>query len=136
MLGKAIHARLFADTDVKDIVDDRIFSHLSKENVYPLIVYEIQQENEPSIQSLNGKEFTVTLMMITGGLNAKEPYSKVRELDAAVKASLDRQQGTWGGIEVKGAFFQGSSETAYAEGTNPESLFFEIEHTYKFWARA
>ncbi len=136
MLGKAIYSQLTGDAAVLAIVGTRVYPQASTQNVYPLIAYEIEQENEDAISTMRGKEFFVTLTMVCGGPDVTDAYSQARTLSAAVKTALDRQSGTWGGINVGGCFFNGATEQEFTEGANSEALYVEVEHTYHVWAAA
>jgi hypothetical protein len=136
MLATAIYARLAATSAVTALVGTRIMPIGSPSNTYPLIVYDIDQEKEESIDEMVGKEFFVTLTMVAGGPGVTDAYTRAHAVASAVKTALDRQKGTWGGIVVGGCFFNGASEEQFYEGSNSEVPFCEVEHTYRVWAAA
>ena len=134
MIGKAIYARLSTDAGVAAIVPTRaggskaIYPNTAPDELLPMIVYSVQQEDEDSLTSFAMKEFTVVITA------AAATYAGAQQLAAAARASLDRQGGTWGGIPVRGFYLKGSAEDSYADGGNPENLIHTVEDTYRVWA--
>jgi hypothetical protein len=129
MIGKAVYGRLSSDAGVSALVGNRIYPNTSPENVYPMIVYDCQQEPEDSLEPMVLKEHTVTLTIVTTS------YDQAQAIAAATLISLDRQGGTWGGIFVKGFFVQQTSEDSFSDGSNPNQIYYTIDQPYRVWAQ-
>jgi hypothetical protein len=138
ILGNAIYSRLHDDSAVFAIVGTNIFPENSPVDVYPMIVYQIEGQTEQSLDARTMKEFIVVVTMTAGGFRVGrfDAYATVHNLADAVKTALDNQGGTWGGVAVKGFFFQSSAEDRYSDSANAESSYYEVEHTYRVWATA
>jgi hypothetical protein len=130
IVGKAINARLAADTSVNAIVSGRIYPGASPENVYPLICYDVAHEQVDNLD----READLQPYDVTIGIVATD-YGVVTDLAAKVKTALHRQAGTWGGVVVEVAVLTDESEDAFADGANPERMYFDIEQSYRVMVR-
>ena len=131
MLGKAIYARLSEDSGVAALVGTRVypFEQPPQNRVYPLITYKIGGD-EDDIQTYDGAsqltDDSVDVACIA------ESYSAAAELNEAIKAALNGQLGTWGGIVVKGAFKDPGEHDVQTPG-DTDKKFFIIESSYTIW---
>jgi len=146
-LGKAIYSRLTAAqtgdasaqttalATIAAAVGTRVYPHNSPDNLYPMIAYEIQQEDEDSLTPMTAKEFSMILTIVANGSGA---YSTVQSLKAATRVLLDRKSSPnagWGGVVCK-CYLKGSDEADETDAGNSDAAFFEVADTYKVWAAA
>lgn len=151
MIGKAIYARLTAAQQgdlgtqtaalaaLASLIGKRVYPEISDQNLYPLVIYQVKQEEEDSITPMVAKEFTVTITMVARGQAA---YGTAQTIKTNVRLLLDRQGslagGTdgWGGIQVRGFYLQPDDEAVEPDSGNPDDLFYEISDAYRVWAAA
>jgi hypothetical protein len=130
MIGAAIFDKLSNDTGVTALVGDRIYPNVSPDNIYPLIVYTVEQEPEESIDAMELKEFSVTLTIVA------RSYAALQLLAPATKTALDGQRGTWGGILVRSCNLQSpTSEDSYTDSGNSEITYHTGDQMYRVWAK-
>ena len=128
MIGKAIFAMLSTDAGVKALVDDRIYPSVSPDNLYPFVVYSVEQEPEVSVDEQEWKEFSVTLTIVS------RSYASTQKIAKAVKHAMDGQRGTWGGIFIGICCLNApTSEDTYSDGGNSEIIYHTQEQTYRVW---
>ncbi len=106
----------------------RVYPNISDDETYPLIVYDITQEEDEAIQSRTTKEYT---MYVTGVVTGQGAYLDVHTMMDAVRTLLDRQTGTWASIAIR-CFFKRRNERRESDG--PDNLYYEIEDEYHIFA--
>ncbi|MAO21281.1 MAG: hypothetical protein CMJ25_11070 [Phycisphaerae bacterium] len=103
-VGKAIFTLLLSDTDLRAIVDNRIFPEVAQQDaVLPYVVYNISS-NEPSDtkrepSKLDTAQIEVNLYSTS--------YSECIDMATHVRAALDRVRGTYSGVNVQSIQYLG-----------------------------
>ena len=125
MIGRAINARLKADTAVNAIVAGRIYPHMAA-GVYPAVVYSEDTAEYP--RHYTGSDgFTRTTVEV--GCLARS-YGAAIDLANAVRASLDGKAGTWGGVTVQGCFVQDETDDIIRDPAVAENKFYLRQQSY------
>lgn len=132
-IGKAIFAQLAATPAVNNIVAGRIYAAIAPEvgKVYPQIVYggdaSERERDYAGDDALTSQSVRIEILVTSN-------YADADTLANAVRAALDDQTGTWGGIVVQGAFLEDQSETTEANDDDGEaSVVYVFEQQYTFW---
>jgi len=129
IIGNAIFAKLSESDQVKTIAGDRIYPIVSSDDKYPLIVYEVSRQTNEMLDRPDLINYTVSITVVS------QKYATTCTLANAVIDALDRKSGTWGGIEIRKCnMTESTSEDAYSEGSNIESIFYTQDQTYSVWA--
>ena len=130
---KGVYSRLTTDTEITELVGARVYPHLAPQTSgpqQPTIVYSVEQ-NEYGRTYAGGDGLADALVFITC---VAGKYADAVELSKRVRARLDNQEGTWGGVVVAGCFHTDETEDSDTpEGVN-EHPFYLIDQTYSvFW---
>lgn len=105
--GKAIFNILSNDSNVTNIVSGRIYPTRAFNNAaLPYVVYS-QISNEP--QNEKGRAATVDIATYQVSCFAKD-YSQAVDLADAVRKALEKQSGTFNGVDVEDIVVEGSNE--------------------------
>lgn len=106
-LGKAIFAKLSADSAITTLVSTRIYPFLAPtQKDFPVILYDIASQNQQLTLAgaISYTESDVDLTVVSTS------YDSSVAIAALVKTCLDNQTGTWGGIKVVGCFQEDNQE--------------------------
>jgi hypothetical protein len=137
MLSVALFTRLSTTAGVTALIGAgsacRAYPHHSPPHVraYPMVVFKCPGEQDvPAMDGADGLiEQQIEIACIAN------TYEQATNLHLAVKAALNAQKGTWGGVDVKGIFLQGGSEElATPPGSDPQQYI--VESTYTAWHQA
>lgn len=135
--GKAIYAQLAGDAPVAAIVGTRIYPELAPEQeTFPVIVYHLSAGDSGSSYAGNVSpmKHTLTILAVVEKTpGAGSPYATLDDLGVKIKAALDDQAGTWGGVVVQGAFFEDQSDDVITIGDEADRRFYIREQTYTVW---
>lgn len=133
MIGKAIYARLTVYAATSALVGTRVYPHSAppQQKTYPLVVYRGGGDDDSA--TAGGGAGNVRAEVDVACIAAT--YAGVRALADAVKAALDDESGTWGGVVVQGVFYQRGTEQEVASADADNSLFV-VEMTFTAWYQA
>jgi len=97
-VGKAIYNILTNDATVSGIVGTNIFPEIAPPNIdVPYIVYSVLS-NTPSDSKEDGGAVDVSNIEV---YNFQSTYNNAIDLGVAVRAALDRKNGTYGGVKLQ-----------------------------------
>lgn len=129
-IGEYIYAKLTTTTAITDLVGTGIYPIYVPQNAtYPAIVY--MADNTPHTntkpQPADLDKTTVTFHIWADGAQGQDAYTKLNQIDAALRTALDYDEDTAGGITVVHCEYRGSRD-----GRNEEMTLFMREATYIF----
>lgn len=124
MIGKAIVSKLTGDTDVAALVETRVFPEFRPTDAVPAIVYEVDGNEDAGG---NPVSCVVRLHLVA------TTYAQVQDLAAKVRATLNQQSGTWGGVLVQGAFLDDESEDTLTVGDSRNVRYHVLDQSYLIW---
>lgn len=131
----AIYGKLSSVSGITALVgsgdDARIYPHLQPphQRSYPMIVYRCADDDRGERYAPGRGTLVRELVSIAV---VAETYDAARDLHNLVTAAIDNQRGTWGGVEVRGCFKNGGSETTQAEA-EADRQFTIIESSWRIW---
>lgn len=97
-VGKAIYNILTNDATVNGIVGTNIYPEIAPPNIdVPYIVYSVLS-NSPSDSKEDGGAVDVSNIEV---YNFQSTYNNAIDLGVAVRAALDRKNGTYGGVKLQ-----------------------------------
>jgi len=98
IVGKAIYNILTNVTAVTDIVGTKIYPEIAPQNEsQPYIVYSVVSNSPTDTKEENGNVDEATIEVYC--FNTK--YSTAIDLGVAVRAALERKNGTFGGVKIQ-----------------------------------
>jgi len=98
IVGKAIYNILSNVTAVTDIVATKIYPEIAPQNEsQPYIVYSVVSNSPTDTKEENGNVDEATIEVYCFNTN----YSTAIDLGVAVRAALERKNGTYGGVEIQ-----------------------------------
>tara|TARA_R100001443_G_scaffold20907_1_gene33134 strand:+ start:7838 stop:8230 length:393 start_codon:yes stop_codon:yes gene_type:complete len=98
IVGKAIYNILTNVTAVTDIVGTKIYPEIAPQNEsQPYIVYSVVSNSPTDTKEENGNVDEASIEVYC--FNTK--YSTAIDLGVAVRAALERKNGTFGGVEIQ-----------------------------------
>ena len=98
IVGKAIYNILSNVTAVTDIVSTKIYPEIAPQNEsQPYIVYSVVSNSPTDTKEENGNVDEATIELYCFNTN----YSTAIDLGVAVRAALERKNGTYGGVEIQ-----------------------------------
>lgn len=98
IVGKAIYNILSTTSAVTDIVGTKIYPEIAPQNEsQPYIVYSVVSNNPTDTKEENGNVDEATIEVYC--FNTK--YSTAIDLGVAVRAALERKNGTFGGVKIQ-----------------------------------
>jgi hypothetical protein len=98
IVGKAIYNILSNVTAVTDIVSTKIYPEIAPQNEsQPYIVYSVVSNSPTDTKEENGNVDEATIEVYC--FNTK--YSTAIDLGVAVRAALERKNGTYGGVQIQ-----------------------------------
>lgn len=135
--AKAIFSRLTDPaTQTGPLVSTRVFPKISPEAfnaTYPQIIYDLGERdairNYTDNTGLNKQTVSVACVDAT--------YAGMDALAEAVRADLDNQAGTWGGVVVQGAFVETETEaTLETDEQGEQKILYLRELEVSVWFNA
>jgi len=103
-VGKAVFNLLLADTDLRAIVDNRIFPEVAQQDaVLPYVVYNISS-NEPSDTKREPSKMDTAQVEVN---LYSTSYTECIDMSTHVRAALDRVTGTYSGVNVQSIQYLG-----------------------------
>lgn len=129
-IGKYIVAVLAADAGVSAIVGTRIYPVFVPQGAtFPCVLYMVK--NEPLDQTKGHPGYHDTALVtfhLWAEYNERQAaYSKLEDLDAAIRAALDNVEGTTAGVTVESCNYMGS-----IDGRDENNMMYLKTATYKF----
>lgn len=106
-LGKAIFAKLSADSAITTLTSTRIYPFLAPtQKDFPVILYDIASQNQTITAAgvLSSTESSVDITVVATS------YDSAVAIGELVKTCLDNQKGTWGTVKVVGCFLEDNQE--------------------------
>ncbi len=98
IVGKAIYNILSNTTAVTDIVSTKIYPEIAPQNEsQPYIVYSVVSNNPTDTKEDNGNVDEASIEVYC--FNTK--YTTAIDLGVAVRAALERRNGTFGGVKIQ-----------------------------------
>lgn len=98
IVGKAIYNILSNVTAVTDIVSTKIYPEIAPQNEsQPYIVYSVVSNSPTDTKEENGNVDEATIEVYCFNTN----YSTAIDLGVAVRAALERKNGTYGGVQIQ-----------------------------------
>ena len=98
IVGKAIYNILSNVTAVTDIVSTKIYPEIAPQNEsQPDIVYSVVSNSPTDTKEENGNVDEATIEVYCFNTN----YSTAIDLGVAVRAALERKNGTYGGVQIQ-----------------------------------
>jgi len=98
IVGKAIYNILSNVTAVTDIVATKIYPEIAPQNEsQPYIVYSVVSNSPTDTKEENGNVDEATIEVYCFNTN----YSTAIDLGVAVRAALERKNGTYGGVQIQ-----------------------------------
>ena len=98
IVGKAIYNILSNVTAVTDIVGTKIYPEIAPQNEsQPYIVYSVVSNSPTDTKEENGNVDEATIEVYCFNTN----YSTAIDLGVAVRAALERKNGTYGGVQIQ-----------------------------------
>lgn len=98
IVGKAIYNILSNVTAVTDIVGTKIYPEIAPQNEsQPYIVYSVVSNSPTDTKEENGNVDEATIEVYCFNTN----YSTAIDLGVAVRAALERKNGTFGGVAIQ-----------------------------------
>jgi hypothetical protein len=112
-IGRYIYSKLAASAALSALVSDRIYPVFMPQNAeYPCIVY--MSENLPHDQTKDHPghydRAAVTLHIWCEAREGQNAYDVLDDIDAAVRAALDFQEATAGGVTAEVSRYEGSRD--------------------------
>ena len=97
-VGKAIYNILINDSDILSEVSTRIFPEIAPQGeVQPYVVYSVVSNSPTDTKEENGNVDEASIEVYC--FNTK--YSTAIDLGVAVRAALERKNGTFGGVKIQ-----------------------------------
>ena len=98
IVGKAIYNILSNVTAVTDIVSTKIYPEIAPQNEsQPYLVYSVVSNSPTDTKEENGNVDEATIEVYCFNTN----YSTAIDLGVAVRAALERKNGTYGGVQIQ-----------------------------------
>jgi len=103
IVGKAIYYLLTNDANIAALVDDRVYPEIAnQQDAKPYVVYNVRS-NDPSDTQKGPSELDTAAVEI----NCYAPtYETAIAISVAVRAAIDRVQGTYNGVNVQSCQYQ------------------------------
>lgn len=103
IVGKAIYYLLTNDANIAALVDDRVYPEVAnQQDAKPYVVYNVRS-NDPSDTQKGPSELDTAAVEI----NCYAPtYETAIAISVAVRAAIDRVQGTYNGVNVQSCQYQ------------------------------
>lgn len=129
--GKAIYGRLSTAAEVNDAVGGRISPLRSAQGeAYPRITYDVEDTERQKTYAGSDGLVKRTVSIAVESLS----YAEAEAIAEKVKDAIDDGEGTWGGVEVLGAFHEGESEDEDTDEENNVTIYTR-EQEYLLWTR-
>tara|TARA_R110000824_G_scaffold97167_4_gene232116 strand:+ start:650 stop:1039 length:390 start_codon:yes stop_codon:yes gene_type:complete len=123
IVGKAIYNILTNASAVTDIVSTRIFPEIAPQNQnHPYVVYSVVSNSPTDTKEENGNVDEAAIEIYC----FHTTYSTAIDLGVAVRAALERKNGTFGGVEI-----QSINYTNEQMDVNPERSIWVAIQDYK-----
>ena len=98
IVGKAIYNILTTDDDVSDIVVQKVYPEIAPQNIpQPYIVYSVVSNSPTDTKEDNGNVDEASIEVYCFDTT----YAKAIDLGVAVRAALERKNGTFGGVAIQ-----------------------------------
>ena len=106
-VGLAIYEILSNNTDVAALVDTRIYPNVAKiKTIFPFIIYDVTGD-APDDTKDGVSTLDVNSIMVSG---YSKTYSEAADLALKIRTALDRNSGTFTGVEIQSIQYQGYND--------------------------